>query len=170
MSSSRSRLVGGDQFADLALTDEGGGVGPGRGVGEQQLDVAGPHLLAIDAVGRALTPVDAPRHLQHGAVSEGLGCPALGVVDGQLDFGVVARRTVGRAGEDDVVHALAAHGLGGVGPHDPAQALQHIGLAAAVGSDDAGQARLNMHLGGIDEGLEADEPEALELHRLLRSH
>ena len=162
--------LGGDQFADLALADEGGRVGAGRGVGEQQLDVAGPHLLAVDAIGRALTAVDAARHLQHRTVGEGLGRLALGVVDGQLDFGVVARRSVGGAGEDDVVHALAAHGLGRIGPHDPAQTLQHIGLAAAIGADHAGQAGLDMHLGGFDEGLEAHEPEALELHRLLRSH
>ena len=162
--------LGGDQFADLALTHQRRAVGARRGVGEQQLDVAGADLLAVDAIGRAVAAVDAARHLQHRAVGEGLRRPALGVVDGQLDFGVVARRAVGGAGEDDVVHALAAHGLGRVGAHDPAQAFQHIGLAAAVGADDAGQARLDMHLGGIDEGLEAHEPEALELHGSLRGH
>ena len=162
--------LGGDQFTDLALTDEGGGVGTGRGVGEQQLHVAGPDLLAVDAVGRALSAVDAARHLQHRTVGEGLRGPALGIVDGQLDFGMVARRTVGGTGEDHIVHALTAHGLGGVGPHDPAQAFEHIGLAAAVGAHDTGQPRLDMHLGGVDKGLEAHKPEALELHRLLRSH
>ena len=83
--------LGGDQFGNLALTHQGGGVGAGRGVGEQQLDVAGPHLLAVDAIGRALAPVDAARHLQHRAVGKGLGRAALRIVDGQLDFGVAAR-------------------------------------------------------------------------------
>ncbi|MND89915.1 hypothetical protein D3C80_819900 [compost metagenome] len=157
--------LGGDQFGNLALTHQGRAVGPGRGVGEQQLDVAGADLLAVDAIGRALTPVDAARHLQHRAVGKGLGRALLGVVDGQDDFGVAARRTARGAGEDDVVHALAAHGLGRVGAHDPAQAFQHVGLAAAVRPDHPGQAGLDLNFRRVDEGFEADELQSLELHR-----
>jgi hypothetical protein len=51
--------LGGDQFGNLALTHQGRTVSPRRGVGEQQLDVAGAHFLAVDAIGRALAPVDA---------------------------------------------------------------------------------------------------------------
>ncbi len=158
--------LGGDQFADLALTHQGRAVGAGRGVGEQQLHVARPHLLAVDAIGRAAPALDTARHLQHGAVGKGLGRSLAGIVDGQLDLGVVARRTARGAGEDHVLHALAAHGLGRVGAHDPAQAFQHVRLAAAVRPDDAGQPGLDLHLGRVDEGFEADEPEALELHRV----
>ena len=39
-----------------------------------------------------------------------------------------------------------------------------LAAPAAVGADHAGQARFDMHLGGIDERLETDEPETLELH------
>ena len=158
--------LGGDQFRDLALTHQGRAVGAGRGVGEQQLNVARPHLLAVDAIGRAAPAFDPARDFQHRAVGEGLGRALAGIVDGQLDFGVVARRTARGAGEDHVLHALAAHGLGRVGAHDPAQAFQHVRLAAAVRPDDAGQPGLDLHLGRVDEGFEADEPEALELHRV----
>ncbi len=48
-----------DKLADLALPHEGRGVGPGRGVGEQQLDVAGAHLAPVDAIGRAFLALDA---------------------------------------------------------------------------------------------------------------
>ncbi|GAD60236.1 hypothetical protein MBEBAB_2486 [Brevundimonas abyssalis TAR-001] len=147
--------LGGDQLRDLALAHKGGRVGPGGGVGEQQLHVARAHLLAVDFVGGALTPVDAAGHLQQRRVSKGLGGPPLGVVDGQLDLCVVAAGPPRRPGEDHVVHALTAHGLGRVGPHDPAQALQHIGLAAAVGPDDARQSRLDMEFHRVHEGLEA---------------
>ncbi|MNY11701.1 hypothetical protein D3C86_1447450 [compost metagenome] len=157
--------LGGDQFGNLALTHQGRAVGPGRGVGEQQLDVAGADLLAVDAIGRTLTPVDAARHLQNGRVGKGLGRALLGVVDGQDDFGVAARRTARGPGEDDVVHALTAHGLGRVGAHDPAQAFQHIGLAAAVRPDHPGQAGLDLNFRRVDEGFEADELQSLELHR-----
>ena len=158
--------LGGDQFADLALAHQGRAVGAGRGVGEQQLNVPRPHLLAVDAIGRAAPALDPARDFQHGAVGKGLGRALLSVVDGQLDFGVVARRTARSAREDHVLHALAAHGLGRVGAHDPAQAFQHVRLAAAVRPDDAGQPGLDLHLGRVDEGFEADEPEALELHRV----
>ncbi|MNQ63689.1 hypothetical protein D3C85_780810 [compost metagenome] len=157
--------LGGDQFGNLALTHQGRAVGPGRGVGEQQLDVAGADLLAVDAIGRALAPVDAARHFQNGRVGKGLGRALLGVVDGQDDFGVAARRAARGPGEDDVVHALAAHGLGRVGAHDPAQAFQHVGLAAAVRPDHPGQAGLDLNFRRVDEGFEADELQSLELHR-----
>ena len=156
--------LGGDQLADLALPDQRRGVCPRRGVREQKLHVAGPHLLAVDAVGRALPPVDAARHLDHGGIGErGRGLP-LGVVDRQEHFGPVAWRAVAGAGEDDVLHALTAHGLGRVGPHDPAQPLQHIGLAAAVGTDHARQAGLDEDLRRFDEGLETHQSQPLELH------
>ena len=53
--------LGGDDLADLALTHQRRRARPGRGVGEQELHVARPHLLAIDAIGRAGLALDAPR-------------------------------------------------------------------------------------------------------------
>src|SRR5262249_56269452 len=49
--------------------------------------------------------------------------------------------------------------------HHPAQGLDEVRLAAAVRPDDAGQARLDGHVGRLDEGLEADQAQLAELHR-----
>src|SRR5690242_5635053 len=79
-------------------------------------------------------------------------------------FGVVARRTLGIAGKDHVVHLGGAHRLVGRLAHDPAHRLDQVRLAAAVGADDAGQARLDRKVGRFDEGLEADQAQPRELH------
>ena len=63
--------LGGDQFADLALPHQGGRMGAGRGIGEQQLHVAGPHFLAVDPVDRAGLALDAPRHFEDVGSVEG---------------------------------------------------------------------------------------------------
>ena len=156
--------LGADQFGNLALADEGRRIGPAGSVGEQDLNIAGADLTAIDAIGRAFPTIDAPGDFQHRMGVERRRRPALGVVDGQGDLGVVAGRPPARTGKDHVVHALAAHGLGRGGAHHPAQGLQEVGLAAAVGADDAGQAGLDAEVRGIDEGLEARKPQAGEVH------
>ena len=56
--------LGGDDVADAALADQGVGPRAGRRVGEQQLDVAGPDFLGIDAVGRPAAAFDAAADLQ----------------------------------------------------------------------------------------------------------
>jgi hypothetical protein len=137
---------------------------PCGGVGEQQLDVLGAHLAPVQPVDGARAAIDPPRHLQHGMVGEGLGGGPVAVVDQQRHLGVVAPGAPPAAGEDDLVHAVGAHGLGRGRAHDPAQRLQEIGLAAAVGAHNARQPGLDPELGRFDEGLEARKAQALELH------
>ena len=60
----------------------------------------------------------------------------------------------------------AAHLLGRGLAHHPLQRLDQVRLAAAVGADDAGHAGLDGELRRIDEGLEAGEPELVELDHL----
>jgi hypothetical protein len=50
--------LGGDDFADLALTDEGRRPGARGGVREQDLNVAGADFLTVDPVGRAFLALD----------------------------------------------------------------------------------------------------------------
>src|SRR4030095_3558465 len=66
--------------------------------------------------------------------------------------------------EDDVLHAGAAHRLGRGFAHDPANRLEHVGLAAPVRADDSGQARLDIELRRFDEALEPRKLETLYLH------
>jgi len=55
------------------------------------------------------------------------------------------------AGEDHVVHVGGAHRLVRSFAHDPAQRFNKIGLAAAIGTDDAGQPRLDEKIGRLDK-------------------
>ena len=137
----------GDDLADLSLPHQRRRACPGRSVGEQELDVARPHFLAVDAVGRALVALDPPRDLDQLRVVEGGRRAAVGIVEHEPDLGDVARRATGRAGEDHVFHARAAHVLVRALAHHPAERLDQVRLAAAVRPDDAGQARLDPELG-----------------------
>ena len=156
--------LGGDDLADLALAHQRGRAGAGRGVGEQQLHVARAHLAAVDAIGRARLALDPARDLDRLGSLKAAGRAAVGIVEQEADFGVVARGPAAGAGEDDVVHAGGAHGLERTLAHHPAQRLDEIRLAAAVRADDAGQAGLDLELGGVAEALEAGQAQALEFH------
>ena len=153
-----------DDFADPALMHQCRRARTGRGVGEQHGDVAGAHLAAVDAEVRAFLAQDAARDFQRLGVVEGRRRPAVGVVDRDGDLGMVARRAPGIAGEDDVVHLGAAHGLVGGLAHDPAHGLHQIGFAAAVGTDHAGQSRFDDKVGRFNEGFKTDQAQPRELH------
>ena len=143
-----------------------GRMGAGRGVGEQQGDVLGADVAAVDPIGGAGAALDPAGDLdvadrRHADVARHVLGLAL---DQQRDFGEIARRAGRGAGEDDVVHAGAAHRLGRGFAHHPADRLEHVGFAAAIGADDAGQARLDAQLGRLDEAFEAGKLQPLYLH------
>src|SRR5262245_12898471 len=87
-----------------------------------------------------------------------------GVVDVHRDFGVVAGRAVVGAGEDHVVHVGGPQRLVRGLAHHPAQRLDQVRFAAAVGPDHAGEARLDQKVGRLDEGLESEQAQSRELH------
>ena len=156
--------LGGDDLADLALPHHGGRARARRGVGEQQLHVAGAHLAAVDAIGRALFALDAAGDFENVGIVEDGGRGAGAVVEHQRDFGVIARRARAGAGEDDVVHAGGAHLFVGILAHDPAQGLDEIGLAAAVRPHDAGKAGADHEIGRLHETFEAGQSQLVEFH------
>jgi hypothetical protein len=84
-----------------------------------------------------------------GVVEPG-GRQPLGIVE-DSDLGEVAGGTRGGAGEDHVLHPVAAHRGGPVFAHHPAQRFQQVRLAAAVRADDAGQPLGDHQIGRIDE-------------------
>src|SRR5262249_30223038 len=51
--------------------------------------------------------------------------------------------------------------------HCPAQRLDQVGFAAAVRTDDTGQARFDHEVGGFNERLETMEAKTRELHRAV---
>ncbi len=156
--------AGVDQLRDLALADEGRGLGAGGGVGEEHGDVAGAGLAAVGAEGGAGLAGDAADDLELVVVVEALRRAPVAVVEGEHDLGAVAGGAAARAVEDDVVHAFAAHDAGAGLAHHPAQGFEEVGLAAAVGADDAGQAGRDDELGGVDEALEPQEAQPGEMH------
>ncbi len=156
--------LGVDDGADAALAHQRRRMRAARLVGEEQLHVARAHLAAVDAVARAGAALDAARHLDLVILVVVAGRVAPRVVEMKRHFGDVARRPRRSAAEDDVVHLAAAHALGRVLAHHPAQRLDQIRFAAAIGADDPGQAGLDRELGRIDEGLEAAEAELREMH------
>ena len=91
---------GGDDSGDLALADEGRGVRPGGGIGKDQIDVLGPDIAAIDAVGAARAALDPADDFEFAVVVTRIGV--------EHDFGKVARRARCRASEDHVFHPAAA--------------------------------------------------------------
>ena len=156
--------LGLNQLADPALPHHGGRTRAGRLVGEQKLHVLGAGFLAVDAVDGTCLALDAARDLQFVGVIEGGRRAAVRVVEKKRHFRCVARRARGRTGEDDVVHAGRAHVLVGAFAHHPAQRFDKVGLAAAVGPDNAGQTALDDKLARLDEGLETEKAQARKLH------
>ncbi|MEZ5905700.1 MAG: hypothetical protein R3C69_11565 [Geminicoccaceae bacterium] len=158
--------LGLDDEADLTLADDGRALRPGARIGEEELDVAGAHLAAVQAEERAGAPADAPADLQllgvrqdvDGGFARGLRRP----LQPERHLGEVEGGAHRRAAEDDVIHLAAAQPPGRALAHDPAQRLDDVRLAAAVRPDDAGQAVPDIQLGRIAERLEAADAETHE--------
>ena len=102
----------------------------------------------------------------------GLAVEAGAVVDlrvdqGEGDLGHTGGLAVAGAGEDDVLHLDAAERFGGLLAENPGDGIRDVGLAAAVGSDDGGDAFAGeLDLGAITEGLEAEYLDLLELEQV----
>ena len=155
--------LGGDELADLALADDRRRMGTGRGVGKQELYVAGAHVAPVDAIDRPGLALDTAGDLKRIGIVEGRRRHMVGIVDGQRHLGGVARRAVAAALEDDVVHARGAHRLVRAFAHHPAQRLDQIGFAAPVRPDNAGEPRLDREFGRFDERLEPEDTQSREL-------
>ena len=156
--------LGGNDLADLALSHQRRRARAGRSVGEQELHIACAHLLAIDAVSRTGVAFDAPGDLDGLGIIESGRRATVGIVEQEPNLGVVSGGTPAGAGEDDVLHARAAHVLERALAHHPAQSFDEVRLAATVRPDDAGQSRLDSELSVVAKALEASQAQALELH------
>ena len=142
------RRFRGDDLRDLSLTDEGGRMGTGGGIGEGQRDILRPRVHTVEAIGTAGTAFDTARYGQLvSAIVRAL----------QYHFGKIAGRALRRAGEDHVLHSAGSHRLGRIFAHDPSDRFEEVGLAAAVGPDDPGQAGFDMQFGRFDEAFETRE-------------
>ena len=156
-------LLGGgpEHGVELPLPDDDVHLAADAAVAQQLLHVEQPAGRAVDRVVRAAVA-------KHRAGDRHLGVVdrerAVGVVDRQGDLGAAERRAAGGAGEDDVLHLAAAQRLRALLPHHPRERVDDVGLARAVGADDAGDARLEAKVGRRGEGLEALQGDALDVH------
>jgi hypothetical protein len=140
-----------DDPGDHALPDDRVGPRAEAGAEEHVLHVAAPDVLVVDVV--AGVPV-ARQHALHrdlGVLTPRAADASFVVVEHELDAGAPAGLAVDRAVEDHVLHRLAAQ-LGGLAfAEHPADRIDHVGLAAAVGADDADEAAGHVDLGRVDE-------------------
>jgi hypothetical protein len=150
---------------DLALRDDHVLLATHAGVGEQLLDVEQAARHAVDGV---LGVAAAEQRARDGDLVELDGQHARRVVDGEAHLGAPQRRPLGGAGEDDVVHLLGPDRAGGLGAQHPADGVDHVRLAAAVGADHDGDARLHLQAGGVGERLEPLDGKGLQEHPATR--
>ena len=146
-----------DQCAYPALVNHCGRMGSGRKIGEQQLHVTRPHVPTVDFVVRTRTSFDPAHDLQLARVVELRRRISVRIVEGQGNFGDVARRPIVGAPENHVVHLAATHLLRRGFAHYPFQGFNNIRLAAAVGADDSRNSVLDLDFNRIEERLETDE-------------
>ncbi len=147
---------------ELPLPDDHVHLAPEAGVAQQLLHVEQPARLAVDRVFAAAVAEQSAgdRDLR---VLDREG--AIRVVDGEDDLGATQRTLGRRAGEDDVLHLAAAERLRPLLAHHPRERIHDVRLARPVRADDTGHPLLEGEGGGVGEGLEALEGQALEIHR-----
>ena len=145
-----------DDLVDHPLLHDRVGPRTQAGVHQQVLDVeepAGDLVQQIVALARA-EEAAGDRHLR--VVDRQ---PLLGVVDGQRYLAHPQGLAAPGAGEDHVLHAVAADGAGALLAEDPPDRLDDVGLAAAVGTHDPRDPGAEGDLGLVEEGLEAEDVE-----------
>ena len=129
ISSRRSRGLRGHDLRDPALRDDRVHLLAQAGVAEQLEHVGEPAAGAVDAVlavARAVEPAH-DRDLRQRQVDR-----RVRVVEHDLDLGLGARLHAVRAGEDHVLHRLAADGDRRLLAHRPQHGVGHVRLARAV--------------------------------------
>ena len=156
--------LGCDQRAHAALAHHSRCVRPGRQVGEQRLHVARADLLAIHPVLAARAPLDPSDDLQLRLLVERRRHRAGRIVKGQGHLGQIARGAAGGAGEDHIVHFAGTQRPRALLAHCPAQRLDHIGLAAAVRANNAGEAGVDLHTDRFGKALEPGDAHAAKMH------
>ena len=87
------------------------------------------------------------------------------VVEEQLDLAVLRLAAAVGAGEEHVVGLLGAQLARAEGAGRPADRVGDVRFAGPVRADDDADARLEAHLDGVREGLEATQLDGAQMHR-----
>ena len=148
---------------ELTLADDDVHLSADTGVGEEFLDVEKSARRAVDGVLGAAIAKERARDRDLGVVD---GKRAIGVIDCQRHLGAAQRCAARRTGKDDIRHGATTEGLGTLLAHDPRQCIDDVGLAGAIGSDDARDPGFEGKGRGGRKRLEALESQALQVHAL----
>ncbi len=126
-----------DDLRDSALSDDCIAVSAEAGVHEQLVDILQADIPAVDEILAVAAAVEPPRDRD---LRLRFGQRMVTVVDRQRHSGKAHLLALRRTGKDDILHALAAQLLRGLLAQHPADGIADIALAAAVRSDDGGEA------------------------------
>ena len=146
---------------DAALADDRVHLLAEAGVGEHLEHVDQPAARAVQAVDALARAVDVARDRDLREVGVEA---AVGVVDHDLDLGGAAALDAVAAGEDHVLHRLAADRERALLAERPQHRIGDVGLAAAVGADHHADARPELEARAVREGLEALQGERPQIH------
>ena len=149
---------------ELALGDDRMRVLAHARIVQDVLDVHEPARARVDEVLALPRSVHSPGD---GDFVEIDGQDVVRVVEHERDLGHAHGLAGGRAGEDDVLHGLAAQLLRRLLTEHPEDGVGDVRLARAVRPHDDREAGLERHMGAVRKGLEAFEGKGLEVHGWL---
>jgi hypothetical protein len=156
--------LGRDDEADAALLDDRVGLGADARAEEEVRHVHETNRGLVDEVLALARAIEAARDGDLGVVLVLRRREAIGVVEGQRHLGERVRTARLGAVEDDVVHGLAAEVLRGLLTHGPADGVDDVRLAAAVGTDDRRHVVVDVDDGLVHERLEPADLDLRDLH------
>ena len=156
------RLRGEDRL-DLALADDRVHALAEAEVGEQLDEVEPAHGGLVDEVLALAAAVEPARDRELGVLDAARSPSSLSnrSSTSQKSAGAAVRR----AGEEDVVGLLGAQLARAERAGRPADRVGDVRLAGSVRADDHADARLEAHLDGVREGLEATQLDGAQVHR-----
>ncbi|MNZ56899.1 hypothetical protein D3C78_748590 [compost metagenome] len=154
--------LGLDQLGDHPLLDDRVAARAKAGAEEDVGDVTTPAFGAVEVIGGLAVArhFAANGNFRVGGVFAEQG--AVGVIEHQFDARLAHRFAAGGAVEDDVGHRLATEVLRRTLTHYPANGVDDVRFAAAIGPDHRRHVTGEVHRGRIDEGLEPRQLDALE--------
>ena len=148
-----------DDARDHSLLDDRVAARPEPGAVKHVHHVTAPAPRPVQPVRRLPVAHDLAAYRDLVVRGEAAADPPIEIVEDELDARAAHGLARSRAVEHDVRHGVAAQAAGRDFPHHPPNRIDDVRLAAAVRADDADDVAGEFEGGGIDEGLEAREPD-----------
>ena len=153
-----------DDEADAALLDDRVRARADAGAEEKLGDVEQAAGGLVDLVFAVAVAEQPPRHGDLAEARVLRRHEAAVVLEGERDLGHSGGRPRLAAAEDDVLHRAAAQVFRALLAHSPADGVDHVRLAAAVGPDDARDAVVEGEDHPVGKRFEAGDLEAPDFH------